>query len=113
MRDSEMQIGNNTSKSAASIQSKTALNAREMENLVTDQLEAVQQREHRDTRDFLGTRTSSRRSIKKEKKRANVATIRKTMPIVASVPQCCSNRKIGIPQAMDPTLHYKTMVTSQ
>ena len=40
VRDSVTQIGNNTSKSEASIQSKTALNAREMENLVTDQLEA-------------------------------------------------------------------------
>ena len=30
-------------------------------NLVTDQLEAIQQRERRDTRDFLGTGTSSRR----------------------------------------------------
>ena len=34
-------------------------------------------------------------SIKKEKKRANVATIRRTKPIVASVLQYCSNRKIG------------------
>ena len=39
-------------------------------------------------------------SIKKEKKRANVATIRKTKPIVASVLQHRSNSKIGIPQAM-------------
>ena len=46
-------------------------------------------------------------SIKKEKKRANVATIRKTKPIVASVLQYCSNRKIGILQAMDPTPHYQ------
>ena len=37
------------------------MNAREMENLVTDQLEAVQQRKHRDMRDVLGTGTSSRR----------------------------------------------------
>ena len=49
------QIENDTSKSEASIQIRTAVNAGEMENLVTDQLEAVQQREHRDTRDFLGT----------------------------------------------------------
>ena len=34
-------------------------------------------------------------SVKKEKKRANVVTTRKTKPIVASVPQYCSNRKIG------------------
>ena len=49
------QIENDISKSEASIQIRTAVNAGEMENLVTDQLEAVQQREHRDTRDFLGT----------------------------------------------------------
>ena len=60
-RDSVMQIGNNTSKSEASFQSRTALNVGEMENLATDQLEAVQQREHKDTQDFLGTGTSSRR----------------------------------------------------
>ena len=51
--------------------------------------------------------------IKKEKKRANVATIRRTKPIVASVLQYCSNRKICILQAMDPTLHHKMMVTSR
>ena len=61
VQDSVMQIGNNTSKSEGPIQSRTALNAGEMENLVTDQLEAVQQRKHRDTRDVLGTGTSSRR----------------------------------------------------
>ena len=42
-------------------------------------------------------------SIKKEKKRANVATLRKTNPIVASVLQYCSKRKIGFLQAKDPT----------
>ena len=52
-------------------------------------------------------------SIKKEKKRANVATRRRTKPIVASVQQYCSNCKIGVLQAMDPTLHYKMMVTSR
>ena len=91
-----MQIGNNTSKSEPSIQSRTALNAGEMENLVTDQLEAVQRWEHRDTRDILGTGTSRDEdvSIKKEQKRANVATTRRTKPIVACVLQYCSNRKI-------------------
>ena len=48
-------------------------------------------------------------SIKKEKNCANVAT----KPIVASVLQCCSIRKIGVLQAMDPTLHYTMMVTSR
>ena len=45
-------------------------------------------------------------SIKKEKKRANVATMRKTKKIIASVLPYCSNRKIGILQAKDPTLHF-------
>ena len=40
----------------------TALNAGETENFVTDQLEAEQQRERKVLRDFLGTRTSSRRT---------------------------------------------------
>ena len=48
-------------------------------------------------------------SNKKEKNCANVAT----KPIVAFLRQYCSNRKIGILQAMDPTLHYKMMVTSR
>ena len=61
VRDTVTQIKNNTSKCDASIQSRTALNAGETENLVTDQLEAVQQTEHRDTRDLLDTGTSSRR----------------------------------------------------
>ena len=50
LRDSVMQIGNNTSKSEASIQKVTALNVGEMDNVVADRLEARQQREHRDTR---------------------------------------------------------------
>ena len=61
VRVSVTQIGNNTSTSGASIQSRTALNVGEMKILATDQLEAVQQREHRDTRDFLFSGTSSRR----------------------------------------------------
>ena len=85
VRDSVTQIGNNTSKSETSIQSRTASNVGEMENLATDQLEAVQQREHRDTRDFLGTGTSSSRrcQYQEENKRANVASIRTTKRIVA------------------------------
>ena len=61
VRDSVTQIGNNISESEALIQSRTALNAGEMKNSVTDQLEAGQRREYEDTRDFLDTRTSSRR----------------------------------------------------
>ena len=115
MRVSVTQIGNNISKSEASIQIRTALHAGEMENLVTDQLEAVQQREHRYAR-LSGYRNQfeTRMSVsRREKKRAKVSTMRKTKPIVASVLQYCSNRKIGILQAMDPTPHYKMMVTSR
>ena len=52
VRDSVAQIGNHISKSEASIQSGIALNAGETENSVTDQLEAGQQREYKDVRDF-------------------------------------------------------------
>ena len=63
VRDSVAQIGNTTSKSEASIQRRTALNAGETESSVTDQLRARQQKEYKDTRDFLDTRTSSSRSL--------------------------------------------------
>ena len=52
VRDSVTQIDNDTSKSGASIQSRTALNAGETENSLTDRLEEEQQREHKDMRDF-------------------------------------------------------------
>ena len=63
VRDLVAQIGNHTSKSEASIQSETALNAGETENLVTDQIEARHQREHKDVRYSWATRTSSRRRL--------------------------------------------------
>ena len=68
-------------------------------------------RDPRDTWDFLVQEQVRDEdvSIMKEKKRVNVAT----KPIFASVKQYCSNRKIGILQAMDSTLHYKMMVTSR
>ena len=52
VRYSVAQIGNYTSKSEASIQSGTALNAGETENSLTDRLEAEQLREHKDMQDF-------------------------------------------------------------
>ena len=61
VRDSVTQIEKITSKCGTSIQSRTALSVGEMENLATDQMEAVQLREHSDTREFLSTGTSSRR----------------------------------------------------
>ena len=96
IRDSMAQIGNHTSKSEASIQSVTALNVGETENSLTDRLEAGQQREHKDMRDFWiqeQVRTEDF-SITKEKNCANVVT----KPIVASILQCSSNCKIGILQ---------------
>ena len=110
VQDSVAQIGNHTSKSEAFIQSETALNAGETENHSMDQLEATHQREHKDARYFWTPEQVQDEdfSIKKDKNCANIGK----MPIIASVLQCCSNRKTGIPQAMDPTLHYKMMVTS-
>ena len=94
MRVSVTQIGNNNSRSEASIQIKTALNAGEMENLVTDQLEAVQQREHRDTRDLLGTGTSSRRGCQyQEGKEAR---------------ECCNNAQTKANRCFCTTILFKS-----
>ena len=108
VRDSVSQIGNHTSKSGASIQKATALNVGETENSLTDRLEAVQQREHRDTRDILGSGTSSSRRCQYQegKEAANVGT----KPIFASVLQCCSNCRLVFYRTMDPALHYKRKV---
>ena len=84
-RDSVAQIGNHTSRSEASIQSETALNAGETEASSTDQLGARRRGEQVQDEDF---------SIKKEKNYADVAA----EPIVASVPHFCSNCKVGILQ---------------
>ena len=115
MRDLVMQIGNNTSESEASTQSRTALNAGEMR--IWRRINWKQySKENTEIRETVWVPEQFRDedvSIKKEKKRVNVATIRKTKPIVASVPQYCSNRKIGILLTMDLTLHYKIMVTSR
>ena len=85
VRDSVVQIGNNTSKSEASIQSVTALNVGETENSLTDRLKAGQQREHKDMRYFWIQEQVRDEdfSIKKEKNCANVGT----KPIFASVLQ--------------------------
>ena len=90
------QIGNNISKSGASILSRTALNIGETENLVMDQLEALQRREHRDTLDFSALQKRSCQLKEGKKKRANVTKMRKTKTIVTFVLQYCSKRKIGI-----------------
>ena len=100
VRDSVAQIGNRTSKSEASIQSETALDAGETENSSMDQLEARHQREHKDVRFF---RYQGRRLQYRRRKR--IAQNTGKMPIIASVLQCCSNCEIGM--TMDPTLHYK------
>ena len=94
VRDSVTQIGNNTSKSEASIQSWTALNVGETDNLAMDQLETVQQREHRDTRDFLGTGTSSRRGCQfQEGKEAR---------------NCCNNTQNKANRCFCTTLLFKS-----
>ena len=88
VRDSVTQIENNTSKSEASIQGRTALNVGETETSLKDQLEAVQQREHRDTRDFLGIGTSSRRRCQYQDGKEARKCCNNT--------QNCSNCKIGV-----------------
>ena len=95
VRDSIAQIGNHSSKSEASIQKEAALNVGETENSSTDRLEARHRREHKDVRDFWIQKQVRNEdfSIKKEKNCAHVGT----KPIFASVLQCCSNCKIGIP----------------
>ena len=52
VRDLVALIGNHTSKSEASIQSVTALNAGETVNSLTDRLEAIHQRGYKDERYF-------------------------------------------------------------
>ena len=95
------QIGNNISESEASIQSRTALNAGEMENSVTDQL---------GSRTAKGIQRYARLSGYKNKfetkmsvsRRSRIAQNVATKPIATYVLQYCSNRKIGILQAMYP-----------
>ena len=94
MRDPATQIGNNTSKPETSIQSRTALNAGETENLVTDQLEAVQQREHRGTRDFLGTGTSSRRRFQYQEGKEGR--------------ECCNNAQNTANRCFCTTIQFKS-----
>ena len=78
-----VQIRNHNSKSEVLIQSETALNAGETENHSMDQLEAIQQREHKDSRYFWIPEQVQDHdfSIKKEKNCANIGRI----PIIASV----------------------------
>ena len=105
VRGSVAQIGNHTSKSEASIQSVTTLNIGDMENSSTDRLEAGHQREHKDVRYFWIQEQVRDEdfSIKQGRNYAYVGT----KPIFTLELQCCSNRKIGILQTMDPTLNNK------
>ena len=68
----------------------------EKEDHSMDQLEAIHQREHEDARYSLIPEQVQDKdfSIKKEKTCANIGT----MPIIVSVPQCCSNGKMGVLQ---------------
>ena len=61
---------------------------------MTDQLEAIQQREHRDTRDFLGTGTSSRRGCQyQEGKEAR---------------ECCNNAQNKANRCFCTTILFKS-----
>ena len=80
VRDPVAQIENHTSKSEASIQSETALNAGETENSSTDLLEARNQRDHKDVRYFgYQDKTETKTSVSRQ---------RRKMPIIASELQC-------------------------
>ena len=86
VRDSVKQIGNNTSKSEASIESRTALNAGDTENVL--QLEVVQQGEHRET----GT-SSRRRCQYQEGKEAR---------------ECCNNTQNKANRCFCTTILFKS-----
>ena len=112
VRDSVAQIGNHTSKSETSIHSVTALNVGETENSLADQLKVGQQTKHKDMRYFWMQEQVRDEdfSIKKEKNCVNVGT----KPTIASVLQQHGKKcKIGILRTMDPTLHYRMMVSSR
>ena len=107
VRDSVAQIGNYTSKSEVLIQSRTALNVGELENLATDQIGSITaKRTLRYARNFwVPEQVQDEMLVSRGKRSAPIfATIRRTKPIVASVPQYWKKRKIRLPQAMDPTL---------
>ena len=81
VRDSVTQIGNNTSKSEASIQSVTALSAGGMENSLTDRLEAVQPREHKTYARLCGygNKFETKMSVSRRKRSARrLQTMRRT-----------------------------------
>ena len=105
VRDLVAQIGNHTSKSEASIQSETALNAGETENYSTDQLEARHQREHKDVRYFWIPEQVQDEdfSTKKEKNCANTGK----MPIIAQYRNFVQIARLVLCKTMDPTLHNK------
>ena len=82
VRDSVVQIRTHESKSERLIQSETVSNAGETENHSMDQLEAIHQREYKDTRQW----------------QERIAQISEQRPIIASVLQWYSNCKIGVLQ---------------
>ena len=99
VRDSVAQIGTHTSKSEASIQSGTALNAGETDNSLTDRLEAEQQRNTK-MYETLDTRTSSRRRLQYQEGEE----LRKCWK---EANRCFSTAMLfKLQETMDPTLHY-------
>ena len=103
VRDSVAQIGNHTSKSEASIQSETALNAGETETSLTDRLEAEQQREHKDIARLLDTRTSSRRRLQYQEGQE----LRKYWKYANHCYSTAMLLKLQDWYSTDSTLHYK------
>ena len=93
VRDSVAQIGNHTSKSEASIQSETALNAGETGEFFDGSIGSKTSKGTQRCMILLDTRTSSRRRLQYQEGKE----LRKYWknPIIASVLHCCSNCKIG------------------
>ena len=116
VRDSVTQIGNHTSKSETSIQSRIALNVGETENLVTDHLEAVQQREHRRYARLSGywNQFETKMSVSRRKRSARMlqqcAEQSQSLLLYYNIVQIA---RLVFHRAMDPTLHYKMRVTCQ
>ena len=110
VRDSVAQIGNHTSKSEASIPSKTALNVGETEKSLTDRLEAEQRKANKDMRDFwIQEQVQDKTSVSRRR-------IAQMLERSRSLLQYCNVVQIArlvFYMTMDPTLHYKMTVTSR
>ena len=97
VRDPVAQIGNHTSKSEASIQSGTALNAGGTENSLDGSIGSRTAQGTRRYARLLDTRNKFKMEASVSRKR-RLAQMLESSQSFASVLQCCSNCKIGILQ---------------